>query len=76
MTHKFSEIPITIMNDSYVLFAAFLYSYGVSDSDIGHYTTAIKINDKWEIYDDLKQKSEEISPNKAVFIHALLYLKR
>lgn len=64
------------MNDKYILFAAFLYSLGVSAADVGHYMTGIKVNDKWEIYDDLKQKPEEVSPNKAVFIHALLYLKR
>lgn len=73
---KFSTIPISIMDDSYILLAAFLYSPGVSDSDIGHYTTGIKVNDKWEIYDDLKQKAEEVSSNKEVIIHALLYLKR
>lgn len=73
--HKLSEIPIAIMNDSYVLSAAVLFSYGVSDSDIRHYTAAIKINDKWEIYDDMKQKTEEVS-NKEVIVHAILYLKR
>lgn len=64
------------MNDRYILLAAFLYSPGVSGADIGHYTAAIKVNDKWEIFDDLKQKSEEVSPNKAVMIHALFYLER
>lgn len=64
------------MNDSYILSAAFLYSLGVSDADVGHYTTGIKVNDKWEIYDDLKQKPEEVSSNKEVTIHALLYLRK
>lgn len=64
------------MNDDYILLAAFLYSSGVSDTDIGHYMTGIKINDRWEIYDDLKQKCEDVSPNKEVTIHALLYIKQ
>lgn len=74
--HKLSEIPIALMNDSYVLSAAFLYSLGVTSADIGHYKTAIKINDKWEIYDDMKTKFEEVSPNKEAIIHALFYLKQ
>lgn len=73
---KLGEIPISIMDNTYVLLAAFLYSGGISGADIGHYITGIKVNDKWEIYDDLKTKPEEVSPNKAVTIHALLYLKR
>lgn len=63
------------MNYTYVLSAAFLYSFGVSEKDIGHYTAAIKVNNKWEIYDDLKSKAMEVTNQKCYIIHALLFLK-
>lgn len=59
--HKFADIPVTLFDNKYVLHAAFLYKYGVNDDDIGHYTVAIKLNDKWEIYDDYVSKTKEVS---------------
>lgn len=56
--------------------AAFLYQYGVHDNDIGHYTVAIKLNEKWEIYDDYKTKPKEVSNQHSAIIHALFYVKR
>lgn len=71
-----SKLPITIMDKGYILSAAMMYIAGVTDEDVGQYIAGIKINDRWEIFDDLKKKSEEISPNKAMEIQVLLYLKR
>lgn len=71
-----SKIPITIMDDKYILSAAIMCIAGVTAEDAIHYIAGIKINDRWEIYDDLKKKSEDIAPNKAMKIHVLLYLKR
>lgn len=76
ITHKLNEIPILLMDDRYVLLAAFLCHPGLSVKDLPHYTTGVKVNDKWIIYDDMKKKSEEVSSNRTVLIHALLYLKR
>lgn len=73
--HKLSDIPIALINDTYVLCAAFIYILGVSTNDHGHYTVGIKINDKWEIYDDRMKNLVEVNGQKSVIIHALFYLK-
>lgn len=73
---KFSEIPITIIDESYVLFAVFICMPGINNTDIAHYTTGIRINDKWEIYDDLTDKPFEVNANKEIIVHAVLYLKK
>lgn len=76
-TFKFSEIPISVKDNAYgILFAAFIYDKGVWDKDVGHYTVGIRINEKWEISDDTKSKSKEVSANNSAAIEALLYLKR
>lgn len=74
--HKFGDIPLVLFNNQYVLHAAFLYQYGAHDDDIGHYTVAIKLNEKWEIYDDYKKKAIEVSNQHSAIIHALFYVKR
>lgn len=76
MKHKFADFPVTLFDNQYVLHAAFLYKYGVHDSDIGHYTVAIKLNEKWEIYDDYATKPKEVSNQHESIIHALFYVKR
>lgn len=75
LNHKFADIPISIFNNQYVLLAAFLYRYGVYDNDIGHYTVAIKLNERWELFDDHESKTKELSNQHSAIIHALLYVK-
>lgn len=74
--HELSKIPISIWNDTYILAAAILSYPGVWDKDVRHFTAAIKLNQNWEIYDDIKQKPEEVSSRKSFAIRALFYLKR
>lgn len=65
------------MNERYILLAVFVHSPGVAMNDIGRYTTAIKLNDTFEIFDDLKPKSYVVSKNKkSMLIHALQYIKK
>lgn len=63
------------MNETFILCAAFIYTLGVSTNDHGHYSVGIKINNKWEIYDDRNKKAVEVSGRTSVIIHALIYLK-
>lgn len=74
--HSLNAIPISVMEGRFVLMAVFVYSEGVNEKDIGHYAVAVKINDKFEIYDDLEAKCQEVSGEKKVIVHALLYLRR
>lgn len=74
--HKLADIPVTLFNNQFFLHAAFLYKHGAHDNDIGHYIVAIKLNEKWEMYDDYKQKAIEVSNKHSAVIHALFYVKR
>lgn len=75
VSHKFADIPVSIFDNRYILVAAFLYYHGAYDNDIGHYKVAIKINEKWELFDDYEPKTKELSNNHRAVIHALMYVK-
>lgn len=75
MEHRLNEIPLTIFDETYILVAAFLFKPGINLQDIGHYVTADRINERWEMYDNLKDKAVEMSSQKSVVIQSLLYLK-
>lgn len=74
--YKFSEIPVSIAvsNKKFVLFGAFLFTPSPVPGDIGHYTAAIKINDQWEIYDDMSTKAAHWNKDKHVIIHTIFYI--
>lgn len=73
--YKLGDIPVSILDHRFTLVAAFLYSHGSFDSDIGHYTAAIKLNEKWEIFDDCASKTKEVSNNHKAVVHALMYVR-
>lgn len=73
--YKLGDIPVSIFDNQYILVAAFLYFHGASDSDIGHYKVAIKLNEKWELFDDYDPRTKELTNNHAFIIHALMYVK-
>lgn len=64
------------MDNTYVLAAACLYYPGVIDMDNSHYSSAIRINGKFEIYDDMDSKVSEVPSNTSKFIQALFYVKQ
>lgn len=63
------------MEGRYVLCAAFLHSAGSHSKDTGHYTVATRYNEKFLIFDDMKDKPGEVSANREVIVHAIMYIK-
>lgn len=71
------DIPetIKISDIDFVIAGAIVFIPPIVDGDIGHYVCADKINNQWEIYDDLESKSpQNKSSNASVIIHALMYV--
>lgn len=73
--HKLADIPISLFNNQYQLVAAFLLEPGVSDEDTGHYKVAIKLNEKFEIYDNYKSKAQEVPSKHQAVVTGLFYVK-
>lgn len=72
--YELADIPVSLFENRYILVAAFLYHHGAYDDDIGHYTVAVKFNEKWEQYDDYKSKTSFIKSHQPMIIHALFYV--
>lgn len=77
ITHRFSELPLSIdiANKKFILLGAILFSPPVIPSELGHYVTAIKLNDIWEVYDDLRKKTYELNKESHVCFNILLYIE-
>lgn len=76
--HALENVPVTIKvtKGTYVLCGAILFKPPTSSVDIGHYVVAaVKINDTWEVFDDMQSKSKLFSRSKKVIIHNLLYIQ-
>lgn len=43
---------------------------------IGHYIAAIKVNNLFIVYDDLRSKTYNLSANESVAIHVLFYVQK
>lgn len=77
MQYKLKDIPeiITISNKHFVIVGAIVFIPPIVDGDVGHYICADKVNNQWEIYDDLDSKSPKNKSSQAnVIIHALMYV--
>lgn len=70
------DIPLIITLDgrSYLLAAAILFAPPSNATGLGHYTTAVRINDKFEVYDDLRPNTFTVDNDLPVCIHCLLYV--
>lgn len=70
------DIPLIITLDgtSYLLAAAILFAPPSNVTGLGHYTAAVRINDKYEVFDDLRPNTFTIPNNVPVCIHSLLYV--
>lgn len=67
------DIPVVISLDdnSFTLAAVILFS--PPSAGLGHFTAAIRINDKFEVFDDLRQSTYTIDNKLTVCVHSLLY---
>lgn len=74
---KIKDVPVVIQVFSawYFLVGLVLFNPPIFETDIGHYTAAIRLNNKWEIYDDMRSKPHPISANENAVIHCLFYIK-
>lgn len=74
---KIKDVPLvlSIFDQKYVLFGLVLFKPPIFDSDIGHYTCAIRLNNKFEMYDDMRAKPFSVSANENAVIHCLFYIK-
>ncbi|KAJ6626442.1 hypothetical protein Bhyg_17974, partial [Pseudolycoriella hygida] len=64
-----------ISNIEYVPFGIIIFNPSFLESDTGHYSAAIQLNNRWEVYDDLRPKPYELPGNNRAVIHCVCYLK-
>lgn len=74
---KIKDVPLVlnIFNQKYVLFGLAVFKPPLLQGDVGHYTSAIRINNKWEMYDDLRSRPFTVSSKEKVVIHVMFYIK-
>ena len=66
---------MNIAGKKFVLFGAILFTPPLIPEDLGHYTAAIKLNQRWEVYDDIRNGTYEISNEETVYFSVLFYLE-
>lgn len=71
-----ADIPVVLSleNHRYTLAAVIIFSPPGNHAGIGHYTSAVRINNKFEVYDDLRPRTYEIDNTMEVCVHSLLYV--
>lgn len=76
---KLGDIPprLAILKKTYALLGIIIFQPPATASvdSYGHYVSAIKINNDFVIYDDLRNDMYNISANKVVGVDALFYVK-
>lgn len=75
--YRLKDLPLvlTLEKNNYALIAVIMFSPAECVGGMGHFVAAIRLNEKFEVFDDLRDKPYEISNNVDVYIHALLYLR-
>lgn len=73
---RLADIPVVISigNQTYALAAVVLFSPLGNVAGLGHFTAAVRINNQFEVYDDLREKPYGISKTTEVCVHSLLYV--
>lgn len=74
---KIKDVPLVLnlFTLKYVLFGLVIFKPPLLECDTGHYTSAIRINNKWEMYDDLRSKPFTVPANENAVIHCIFYIK-
>lgn len=70
------DIPIVFLlqNKSYVLAAIIMFAPPANERGLGHYSAAVRINNVFEVYDDLRPKTYQINKKVKVCVHTLIYV--
>lgn len=70
------EIPLMISLDDkvYTLASVILFEPPRNANGIGHYTAAVRQNNKFEVFDDLRTSTYTIDNKTEACIHSLLYV--
>lgn len=71
------NIPLIIELDgsSYLLAAAILFAPPRNVTALGHYNAAVRVNETFEIFDDLRPTTYTIDSKTEVCIHSLIYVR-
>lgn len=73
---KIKDVPLVLsIFDQKTFYSGWFVQASYFDSDIGHYTCAIRLNNKFEMYDDMRAKPFSVSANENAVIHCLFYIK-
>lgn len=74
---KINEVPqvLNLLGHNFVLFGLLAFLPPLSVNDTGHYTALIRINNRWETFDDLRSKSYPVSSTMHIIIHCIFYVK-
>lgn len=70
-------LDVIINGTQYLLVGAVLFQppHDTTVDSIGHYTAAIKVNQGFMVYDDMRTKTYHLKSTEEVVIHALLYVQ-
>lgn len=73
---KLEDLPIKLEFGIkvYALFGVILFHPPLIQDDSGHYVAAVKLNNTWQIFDDLKSKTYNIKKTEKVVVHFLFYI--
>lgn len=70
------DIPVvfTLADKRYSLAATILFAPPVNETGLGHYSAAVRFDNKFEVFDDLKAKTYKLNSTTPVCVHSLLYV--
>lgn len=74
--HSLNEIPpaITLNNKQYLLSSVIIFEPPHSHLGVGHFSTAIRLNERWEVFDDLRSNPYFVSSTQKLVVHSIMYL--
>lgn len=74
--HSLNEIPptITLNNKQYLISSVILFEPPYSHLGVGHFSTAIRLNERWEVFDDLRSNTYFVSSTQKLVVHSIMYL--
>lgn len=70
------DVPVSISldNKAYSLATAIIFTPPGNEKGIGHYTAAVRFNNNFEVFDDLKPKTYKLNDTTPVCMQSLLYV--
>lgn len=65
---------IELNGDNFMLQGVIIFKPPIIDDDLGHYMCAVRINNNWELYDDMDSQPRLKKKRDKVCIHAVFYI--